>query len=135
MKHMDELRDMLCEELDKIAEQGQLSANSLDMVDKLTHSIKSIDTIEAMEGGSHDDMSYRSYEGRNRRSRDYDGTYERGGNRRSNRRGRSNRSYRSNNYSMAEEKDYIIGELEELMQDADAGTKAAIKKAIHTLEE
>ena len=49
MHKMEELRDMLCEELDKITKRGELSSGSLDMVDKLTHSIKSIDTIMAME--------------------------------------------------------------------------------------
>lgn len=49
MAKMEELKEMLCEELDKITKKGELSAGSLDVVDKLTHSIKSIDTIMAME--------------------------------------------------------------------------------------
>jgi hypothetical protein len=58
---MEELREMLCEELDKITKKGELSAGSLDVVDKLTHSIKSIDTIIAMEdaGYSGEDYSMR----------------------------------------------------------------------------
>ena len=61
MAKMEELREMLCEELDKITKKGELSAGSLDVVDKLTHSIKSIDTILAMEdaGYSSDDYSMR----------------------------------------------------------------------------
>ena len=61
MAKMEELREMLCEELDKITKKGELSAGSLDVVDKLTHSIKSIDTIIAMEdaGYSSDDYSMR----------------------------------------------------------------------------
>lgn len=61
MHKMEELREMLCEELDKITKKGELSAGSLDVVDKLTHSIKSIDTIIAMEdaGYSSDDYSMR----------------------------------------------------------------------------
>ena len=53
---MHELREMLVKELDKIQRKGELSAGSLDIVDKLTHSIKSIDTIMAMEdaGYAHD---------------------------------------------------------------------------------
>ena len=62
---MYELRELLCEELDKIAEKGELTAGSLDTIDKLTHSIKSIDTIMAMEGksyrGSYTRMSRRGY--------------------------------------------------------------------------
>ena len=49
MKHMDKLRDMLCEELDEITKKGKLTVDSLDAVDMITHSIKSIDTIIAME--------------------------------------------------------------------------------------
>lgn len=61
MAKMEELREMLCEELDKITKKGELSAGSLDVIDKLTHSIKSIDTIIAMEdaGYSSDDYSMR----------------------------------------------------------------------------
>ena len=126
MEKMMEIRDMLCDELEKFAEHGELNASAVDMVDKLSHSIKSIDTILAMKGYSEDDMSYRggSYGRGNRNS------YERGGYRGNNRRGRSYRGY-----SMAEHKDRIIEQLEDMMDDADAGTKAAIKKAIHSLEE
>lgn len=49
MKKMEELRDMLCEELDEITKRGEIDERTLDQVDKLTHSIKSIDTITAME--------------------------------------------------------------------------------------
>lgn len=47
-----ELKDMLCDELDKVVKKGELSAGSLDVIDKLTHSIKSIETIMAMNGYS-----------------------------------------------------------------------------------
>lgn len=129
MHKMMEIRDMLCDELEKFAEHGEMNASALEMVDKLTHSIKSIDTILAMNGYSEDGGSYergRSYERGN--SRRYDGgSYERGNSR------RSGRSYRG--YSMADHKEKVIEQLEDIMQDADAGTKAAIKKAIHSLEE
>lgn len=49
MHKMEELKEMLCEELDKITKKGELSAGSLDVIDKLTHSIKSIATIIAMD--------------------------------------------------------------------------------------
>jgi hypothetical protein len=77
MQKMEELREMLCEELDKITKKGELSAGSLDVIDKLTHSIKSIDTIIAMEdaGYSSDYMRGNSY-ARNRR-RDSMGRYSR----------------------------------------------------------
>ena len=116
MKKLEEIREMLCDELDKIAERGELSAGSLDMVDKLTHSIKSIDTIMAMHGYSNDyryNDGGRSYAAR----RDSMGRYSRG------------------RYSYTDHKDHVIDQLHDMMEDADAGTKAAIKKAIHALEE
>lgn len=91
MHEMEELKQMLCDELEKITRKGELSAGSLDAVDKLTHSIKSIETIMAMNDyseesgrgrsydGSYDDNYGRSYRGRSyargdgRRSRDYSG--------------------------------------------------------------
>lgn len=83
MHEMEELKEMLCDELEKITRKGELSAGSLDAVDKLTHSIKSIETIMAMndysnEGRSYDGSYNRSYgrsyaRGNGRRSRDYSG--------------------------------------------------------------
>lgn len=88
MAKMEELREMLCEELDKITKKGELSAGSLDVIDKLTHSIKSIDTIIVMEdaGYSSDDYSIRG------------NSYARG--RGSNARRDSMGRYSSDNYSM-----------------------------------
>ena len=66
MHKLHELREMLMEELNKCASKGELSAGSLDIVDKLTHAVKSIDTILAMEesGYSRDDYSYARGRGR-----------------------------------------------------------------------
>lgn len=79
---MEELRKMLCAELEKITKKGELSAGSLDVVDKLTHSIKSIDTIMAMEDAGYSNESGYSYARRRdsmgRYSRN-DGSYGRGG--------------------------------------------------------
>lgn len=79
MQKMEELRDMLCEELDKITKKGELSAGSLDIVDKLTHSIKSIDTIMAMEeAGYSNEGGYSNARGRGSNARrDSMGRYSR----------------------------------------------------------
>lgn len=65
-----ELKRMLYDELDKITKKGELSAGSLDIVDKLTHSIKSIDTIMAMQGYSNDYRSYTHRDSMGRYARD-----------------------------------------------------------------
>lgn len=76
---MDKLRDMLCEELEKITKKGELSTGSLDVVDKLTHSIKSIDTIMAMEGSSYENRRGIGGNSREDRGGSYNYSYERGG--------------------------------------------------------
>lgn len=48
-----ELREMLCEELDKIAGQGELSAGQLETAHKLTDTIKNIDKICMVEDGGY----------------------------------------------------------------------------------
>ena len=50
MDSMTKLENMLYDELDKIVQGGELTAGSLDAIDKLTHSIKS---IECINGGKY----------------------------------------------------------------------------------
>ena len=59
MHKMEELREKLVRELEELSSKGELSMGSLDAIDKLTHSIKSIDTILAMKGYSNDGYSYK----------------------------------------------------------------------------
>ena len=82
MKRYEELEDMLCEEIDRIADQKNLNSTTLDMLDKLTHTLKSVKTIDAMDGYSedyaHDSMSYARGRKRDSMGR-YEGRYERYG--------------------------------------------------------
>lgn len=55
MKSMYKLRDMLCDELDAIAEKGEISMGDLDVAHKAVSTIKNIDKIATMGGYSHDD--------------------------------------------------------------------------------
>lgn len=130
MHKMEELREMLCEELDKITKKGELSAGSLDVIDKLTHSIKSIDTIIAM-----DDAGYSNARGRGRNvRRDSMGRY-------------SSRGYayddmsdgnsyeRMGRYSRDDAKEELLMELKELKKDAkDHETSQMISHWIKELE-
>ena len=78
MKELYELKEMLCDELKEYGKKGELSAGSLDIVDKLSHALKSIETIIAMEesydsdySGNNEGRMYptgRSYENRGRYS-------------------------------------------------------------------
>ena len=75
MKAMEDLRDMLVNELHNIIEQGEITSGSLDIIDKLTHSIKSIDTIVAME-----EAGYQNERGYSRNDGGYnDGYWRRDG--------------------------------------------------------
>jgi hypothetical protein len=136
--HMyEELKEMLCKELEEITRKGELTAGSLDTVDKLTHAIKSIDTIAAMEEYSND-YNYRgSYDRESDgmssvRRRTYDGrSYARGRNAKRDSMGR----YSRGGYSYDDAKDDMINDLHELMQDThDERTKQEFKKFINKLE-
>ena len=85
MDELYELKEMLCKELEEIGGKGELTAVSLETVDKLAHALKNIDKIiEAKED--------EGYSGRY-----YDGSYARG---RTNARRDSMGRY-SRNYSRA----------------------------------
>ena len=69
-----DLREMLCEELENMTEKGSLSPDRLKTIDMLTHSIKSIDTIIAMENSGYSN----TYRDSNRyTTRRTDGRYSR----------------------------------------------------------
>ena len=49
MEYMHELKEKLCDELDEIARKGELGAGDLEIVHKLTDTIKNLDKIEMLE--------------------------------------------------------------------------------------
>lgn len=111
MEYLYDLKDMLCKELKEYAKKGELSAGSLETIDKLTHSLKSVVTIMAMEDGGYSRENNGGYSGR----RDSMGRYADNGN--------SYRSYDDGNYSgrrysRDEGKSQMIGQLEDLMHQA-----------------
>jgi hypothetical protein len=67
MNDMTKLKDMLCEELDKLTKRGEISSTSLDSIHKLVVTIEKIDRIEEMEGG--EDYSGTDWEARGNYSR------------------------------------------------------------------
>lgn len=71
-KSIYDLREMLCEELENMTERGSLSGEKLKVIDMLTHSIKSIDTIIAMENSGYSNERANTYE------RGYSNSYMRG---------------------------------------------------------
>lgn len=118
-RHLEKVRDMLCDELDEIAEKDELTAGSLEAIDKLTHSIKSIDTILAMQDAGYSERGYsyapRKRDRMGRYPRDYD-------------------SRRDGRYSYAEGKEAVKEHLEMAMREAtDEKTRREIQHMIDTM--
>lgn len=126
MHKLEDLKEMLCEELEKYGEK-ELTAGSLDVVDKLAHAVKNIDKI--IEGYD-DGYSGRSYardgrgrDGRGRDGRSYRGSYAQ-------RRDAMGR-YSREDYSMA-----MAEDLRDMMKDApDQQTRQEIQRIVSRLEQ
>lgn len=57
-KSLYKIKEMVCDELDEIAKKGELSPGSLETLDKLTHTLKSLETVIAMEEYGGEGASY-----------------------------------------------------------------------------
>lgn len=130
-RELKELRENLQNELIKMSQKG-ITATNLEMIDKLSHSIKSIDTILAMSDAGYserdNDYSYARRDMRGRYSRtNYD---DRGGS--SYRRGMSRNSY---GYSEDGAKADMIEQLQEMLDStSDNKIRNAIQRALETME-
>lgn len=106
----NKLKKILCTELDdsieSIMREGKMSMTDLEVVDKLTHSLKSIITIMAMEDSGY---SYDGYSERKRGSMDryadadYSHRYD---------------DYSRKKYSRDEGKTHMLHQFETLMNEA-----------------
>lgn len=117
------LRDNLMEELERFAD-SPINERELEFVDKLSHAIKCIDTVCAMEG-------YDGYSGRTYRD-NYSGRMYRDGYSYGNmgsRRGYGNLG----RYSRDEAKDKLVSEMEGMMNEVSPEAQHAIQKAISAL--
>lgn len=135
MEYMHELKEKLCDELEEIALKGELGAGDLEIIHKLTDSIKNLDKIGMLEDGYSQagdwEIEGRAYNRGNsysRRKRDSMGRYSRDG--------RMMRSgYRDGRmYSRAEAKDDIMDQIEDMMGDADEKEKTILRRAMTELE-
>ena len=137
MDYMYELKDKLCDELEEIARKGELGAGDLEIIHKLTDTIKNLDKIEMLEdGGGYSQAGDWEIEGRAynrgnsyaRRKRDSMGRYSRDG--------RMMRGgYQDGRmYSRAEAKEDIMYQIEDMMGDADEKEKTILRRAMTELE-
>lgn len=117
------LRDNLMEELETFADRP-VNERDLEFVDKLSHAIKCIDTVCAME--SYDGYSGRTYRD-NYSGRMYRDNYSYGN--MGSRRGYGNLG----RYSRDEAKDRLVNEMEGMMNEVSPEAQHAIQRAISAL--
>lgn len=131
MEYMHELKEKLCDELEEIARKGELGAGDLEIVHKLTDTIKNLDKIEMLEDGGYSQAGDWEIEGRAynrgnsyaRRKRDSMGRYSREG-----RGGRGG-------YSRHDAKEAMMDQMEDLMAQAGSEKeREAIRRCMNQLE-
>lgn len=133
-----ELKEMLIQELEEYGEKGELTAGTLDIVDKLAHATKNL--CKVIEYCDEDDYSNASYEMSGRRSmsngmsnrNSYRGNSYARGRGAGAKRDSMGRYARANGYS---NNDHMVTELEDIMQMAtDEQTKSMIRNLIQKME-
>ena len=140
LNDLHEMCEVLSRELGEANEKirqsgGKLSGSDLDYVDKLTHALKSIKTtiamVEAEDGGSYSDGSYRMYPHWNSYNDGMsNGSYARGRGRNAKR--DSMGRYSRNGYSRDSE---MVSELKEMMETApDDRTRQEFQRFITKIE-
>lgn len=145
MHKLEQLKEMLCEELEEYGSKDKLDMGGLEIVDKLAHAIKNIDKILESEDGYSGRMYYDggmsgrgSYRGGSYDGGSYDGgsygNYGRGGY--SSRRGRGRNAKRDSMGRYARANDMMVDELRELMDSApDEQTRMEFERFINKMEQ
>lgn len=156
MEYIEKIKKMLCKELDEYAMKSKISGADLDMIWKLTDTVKNLDKIEMLEeesegyseargGRGHgrsyamgsssydDDMMYSERRGRGRNARrDSMGRY-------SSDEGSSYDDYSEarmdRRYSRDDAKDHMMKKLGMMMEDADPEQREALKKCMREIEQ
>ena len=136
MQELYDLKEMLCKELKEYGEKGELTAGTLDVVDKLAHTIKNLDKIIE----KYEDEDYSSAYDDGMMGGPYERDGNRGGNRYSSRyamaRGRGRNARRDSMGRYSSDSRMMVDELRDLMNDApDERTKMEFKKFIEKMEQ
>lgn len=134
MDYMHELKEKLCDELEEIANKGELGAGDLEIIHKLTDTIKNLDKIGMLEDGYSqagdweiEGRAYNRGSSYARRKRDSMGRYSRDG--------RATRYRDDRMYSRDEAKDDMMEQMEALMAQAGSEKeREAIRRCMNQLE-
>lgn len=127
MEYMYELKEKLCRELEEVARKPEMGAGDLELIHKLTDTIKNIDKIDALEDDGYSRDGDWEMEGR--------GRYNRGSSyaRRRDSRGRYTSDRR---YSRDDAKTHMIEQMEQLMNGSqNEREREIIKRAMEQLEQ
>ena len=151
MEYIEKIKKMLCKELDEYAMKSKLTGGDLDMIWKLTDTVKNLDKISMLEesegysearggmrgrtymhGSSYDDdMMYSERRGRGRNAkRDSMGRYS----------SEDSMSYddyserMDRRYSRDDAKDHMMSKLGSMMEDADPNEREVLKDCMRKLE-
>ena len=152
MEYIEKIKKMLCKELDEYAMKQKLTGGDLDMIWKLTDTVKNLDKISMLEesegyseerggmrgrsymhGSSYDDdMMYSERRGRGRYAkRDSMGRY-------SSEDGSSYDDYSEERtgrrYSMDDAKDHLMSKIGEAMEGASPNEREILKDCMRKLE-
>lgn len=134
MDYMNKIKKMLCKELEEYSEQKTLTASDLEMIHKLSDTIKNLDKIEMLENETGYSEHYPYYDngssyarGRGRYAkRDNMGRYSSDAG--------DDYSERDRRYSKDKAKDRMMSTLGEMMEEADPNEREALKKAMREIE-
>ncbi len=132
MEYMYELKEKLCKELDEIARKPEMGAGDLEIIHKLTDTIKNLDKIEMLEEDG--------YSRAGNWEADMRGTYGRGSSYRGRKRdsmGRYSREGRDGRggYSRDNAKDEMMRHLDEMMDSASSEKeREIIRRTMSQLE-
>lgn len=122
MYALDKIREQLCDELDEIARKGELGSGDLELVHKLTDTIKNIDKICMLEDSG--------YSGAGEWEADMRGVYGRGSS-------YANRGkhYVRGHYSRTDARERMREQLNGMMRDTDdEPTREALRRCIAQLD-
>ena len=138
MHDIYKLKDMLCEELEEYGRKNELTPASLEVIDKLAHSLKNVEKV--IENYEMEESGYSSA-GRYYYDDGMGGSYARGG--RGGSRGYSSARGRGRNvrrdsmgrYSMADaDMTEMIDEMRSMMDDLPEEKKMEVRKFISKME-
>lgn len=150
MEYTEKLKKLLCKELDEYAMKTKMSAGDLDVVHKLTDTVKNLDKIEMLEeesggysgarrgrrgGYSRDDGRWEAmgtYD-----DTDYSEARGRRGNVRRDNMGRYSRdsSYSYDEYSRDGAKEMMVEQIEEMLENAEnPKEREALRRCMTTLK-